>query len=182
MDRKIEIQVINICNSPDTIGAYSITLQEIDGLRSITITVGPTEAQSIALYLRKIAPPRPLTHDLTATILAALDVNVIRTLIYKVQNGIFYSYIYLKRDNEIIRIDARTSDAIAVAIRTQCPILIYDSILAQKSLYKKDTQPASKPYEQTKLKSILEKAIKEENYELAAQIRDQLNSMKNGDK
>ena len=97
MDRKIEIQVINICNSADTIGAYSITLQEIDGLRSITITVGPTEAQSIALYLRKIAPPRPLTHDLTATILAALDVNVIRTLIYKVQNGIFYSYIYLKR-------------------------------------------------------------------------------------
>ena len=170
MDKKIELQVINITNSQAQVGAFAMLLGEVDGERQLPIIIGPAEAQATALYLKGIKMPRPLTHDF------------------------FYSYVYLKRDEEIIRIDARTSDAIALAVRADyhCPILIYESILEQECLHiseekrvgseESDTDEGSEEEHRSSaptpfsLEETLQQAIKDENYELAAQIRDQINS------
>ena len=128
MDKKVELQVINITNSQAQVGAFAMLLGEVDGERQLPIIIGPAEAQATALYLKGVKTPRPLTHDLFITSLTILGASLIRVLIYKAKDGIFYSYIYLKKDEEIIREEA------------------------------------------------LEQAIKDENYELAAQIRDQINS------
>ena len=135
MDKKVELQVINITNSQAQVGAFAMLLGEVDGERQLPIIIGPAEAQATALYLKGVKTPRPLTHDLFITSLTVLGASLIRVLIYKAKDGIFYSYIYLKKDEEIIRIDARTSDAVALAVRADCPILIYESILEQECLH-----------------------------------------------
>ena len=187
MDKKVELQVINITNSQAQVGAFAMLLGEVDGERQLPIIIGPAEAQATALYLKGVKTPRPLTTSLTI-----LGASLIRVLIYKAKDGIFYSYIYLKKDEEIIRIDARTSDAIALAVRADCPILIYESILEQECLHmsseKRTRSEETDNDEETEeehdlpdatsrtLEEALEQAIKDENYELAARIRDQINS------
>ncbi len=191
MDKKIELQVINITNSQAQVGAFAMLLGEVNGERQLPIIIGPAEAQATALYLKGVKTPRPLTHDLFITSLTILGSSLIRVLIYKAKDGIFYSYIYLKKDEEIIRIDARTSDAIALAVRANCPILIYESILEQECLHlsseertrseKTDNDEEEEEHDlpgatSGTLEEALEQAIKDENYELAARIRDQINS------
>ena len=159
MDKKVELQVINITNSQAQVGAFAMLLGEVDGERQLPIIIGPAEAQATALYLKGIKTPRPLT---------------------------------LKKDEEIIRIDARTSDAVALAVRADCPILIYESILEQECLHMSseertrseetdNDEVAEEEHDlpgatSRTLEEALEQAIKDENYELAAQIRDQINS------
>lgn len=191
MDKKVELQVLNITNSHAQVGAFAMLLGEVDGDRQLPIIIGPAEAQATALHLKGIKIPRPLTHDLYMATLAALGADLIRVLIYKAVDGIFYSYIYIRREEEIIRIDSRTSDAIALAVRADCPILIYESILEQECLHiseedarpedaESDEEAAERQHERSSrsgrtLEEALEQAIKDENYELAAQIRDQIN-------
>ena len=177
MDKKVELQVINITNSQAQIGAFAMLLGEVDGERQLPIIIGPAEAQATALYLKGVKTPRPLTTSHTV-----LGASLICVLIYKAKDGIFYSYIYLKKDNEIIRIDARTSDAIALAVRADCPILIYESILEQECLHlsgEERTRSGQINDEGISDEEALQQAIKEENYELAARIRDQINSRNN---
>lgn len=189
MDNKIRLQVVNISNSHAQIGAYAMLLREVDGERQLPIIIGPAEAQSTALYLKGIKTPRPLTHDLFITSLTVLGVTLLRILIYKAKEGIFFSYIYLKKGDEIIRIDSRTSDAVALAVRADCPILIYESILDQECIHMSEEGGMRKnPMDDDDLKveaestgsttlsleEELDQAIKDENYELAAQIRDQI--------
>ncbi len=191
MDKKIELYIINITTCQSQAGAFSMLLGEVNGERQIPIIIGPVEAQSTIIYLRGMKTPRPLTHDLFTRILKALDISILRVLIYKAHESIFYSYIYLKQGNEIIRIDSRTSDAIALAVRAQCPIFINESILEQECLRMKgfnnaqdetpenERPPQKRPstnHSSQKLEEILAKAIQEENYELAAKIRDQIKS------
>ena len=159
MDKKVELQVINITNSQAQIGAFAMLLGEVDGERQLPIIIGPAEAQATALYLKGVKTPRPLTHDLFITSLTVLGASLIRVLIYKAKDGIFCSYIYLKKDNEIIRIDARTSDAIALG--------------------EERTRSGQINDEGISLEEALQQAIKEEDYELAARIRDQINSRNN---
>lgn len=199
MDKKVELQVLNITNSQAQAGAFAMLLGEVDGERQLPIIIGPAEAQATALYLKGVKTPRPLTHDLFITSLMVLGASLIRVLIYKAQEGVFYSYIYLKREEEISRIDARTSDAIALAVRSGCPILIYDSILEQECIRLSDEEKATSneegkneeedEEEKEKHESIrnikpmtleeaLAQAIKDEDYELAAMIRDRINISK----
>ncbi|MBC8591894.1 bifunctional nuclease family protein [Oscillospiraceae bacterium N12] len=185
MDKKIELQVLNISNSQAQVGAYAMVLGEVDGERQLPIIIGPAEAQATALCLKGIKAPRPLTHDLFYTCLNVLGTKILRVLIYKAKEGVFYSYIYLKRDDEIIRIDSRTSDAIALAVRSDCPIYIYESILEKERLHldvsetsTTEEEEISEPADKESLEQALEQAIKEENYELAARLRDEINRNK----
>lgn len=191
MDKKVQLQVINITNSQAQVGAFAMLLSEVDGERQLPIIIGPAEAQATALYLKGIKTPRPLTHDLFMTSLTVMGASLLHVLIYKAKEGIFYSYIYLKRDEEITHIDARTSDAIALAVRADCPIFIYDSILERECLRmsgeprpssedpdsseEEKKHPMSTNVTSVSLEEKLENAIKDENYELAARIRDQIN-------
>lgn len=188
MDKKIELQVLNISNSQAQVGAYALVLGEVEGERQLPIIIGPAEAQATAICLKGVKAPRPLTHDLFYTCLNILGVKMLRVLIYKAKEGVFYSYIYLQREEEIIRIDSRTSDAIALAVRSDSPIYIYESIL-EKEYIRMDApeQPDTKQKKKAKvseavnpntLKEALEKAIREENYELAARLRDEINQLK----
>lgn len=193
MDKKVELQVINITNSQAQIGAFAMLLGEVGGDRQLPIIIGPAEAQATALFLKGIKTPRPLTHDLFTATLAVLGISLIRVLIYKAKDGIFYSYIYFKKDEEITRMDARTSDAIALAVRVGCPIFIYESILEQECLRisteeragdeetDDDDESGQEGHDSSNtafasLEEKLQQAIKDENYELAARIRDQINS------
>lgn len=187
MDKKIELQVLNISNSQAQVGAYALVLGEVGGEWQLPIIIGPAEAQATAICLKGVKAPRPLTHDLFYTCLNVLGTKMLRVLIYKAKEGVFYSYIYLQKDEEIIRIDSRTSDAIALAVRADCPIFIYESILEREYIRLDDSdQPDTEQQEEetndsdnvNSLEQALEQAIKEENYELAARLRDEINRRK----
>lgn len=193
MDKKVALQVLNITNSQAQVGAYAMLLGEVDGKRQLPIIIGPAEAQSTALYLKGVKTPRPLTHELFTTCLNTLGCTLLRALIYKVKEGVFYSYIYLRREEEIIRIDARTSDAIALAIRSDAPIYIYESILELECLHinpgeirdtddeeeeEDDGEAFIESMSTMPLDEELQLAIEREDYERAAWIRDQIRQQK----
>ena len=167
--KKIELQVLNISNSQAQAGAYALVLGEVGGERQLPIIIGATEAQAMVIEMKGIVPPRPLTHNLFASVLEVLGVKLMRILIYKVDNGVFYSYLYMKAEETILRIDARTSDAVALALRMNAPM--GGSEPDKDELLQEDTIGI--------LKTALQKAIEEEDYERAAQIRDQINQLKN---
>ena len=187
--KKVELQVLNISNSQAQAGAYAMVLGEINGPRQLPVIIGVAEAQSMMIEMTGITPPRPLTHTLFASVLKALGANLLRILIYKVENGIFYSYLYMKTEETILRIDARTSDAIALALRMNAPIFIYDDILETECLKTEhsttanenedtDKEAASPKKTLEQLKSALQNAIDKEDYERAAQLRDIINQQK----
>lgn len=180
--KKIELQVSNISNSQAQIGAYALVLGEVDGERELPVIIGASEAQAMVIELKGIAPPRPMTHNLFASVLEALRVKLMQVLIYKVDNGVFYSYLYMKTEESILRIDARTSDAVALALRMQAPIFVYEEILETERLKTEangenetDKGATSQKNPLDALKIALQKAIEEENYEQAAVLRDQIN-------
>ncbi|NDV58749.1 bifunctional nuclease family protein [Bacteroides sp. 519] len=185
---KIELKVINISNSQAQASAYAMVLQEVNGDRQLPIIIGSAEAQSIALKMKDIKAPRPLTHDLFTSCLTLFDISISEILIYRAHEGVFYSYIYFKKGDSEIRIDARTSDAIALAVRFYSPIYIYESILARESITIQERQAIEEEEAEKKekeqntfakesldsLKNALNKAIAEEDYELASLLRDEI--------
>ena len=189
--KKIELQVLNISNSQAQAGAYALVLGEAGGERQLPIIIGATEAQAMVIEMKGIVPPRPLTHNLFASVLEVLGVKLMRILIYKVDNGVFYSYLYMKAEETILRIDARTSDAVALALRMNAPIFVYEDILEAECLKTVegsiDPMEGSEPDKDELLqedtigiqKTALQKAVDEEDYERAAQLRDQINQLKN---
>lgn len=186
--KKIELQVLNISNSQAQAGAYAMVLGEVDGSRKLPVIIGASEAQAMIIEMKGIVPPRPLTHNLFASVLEVLGVKLMRVLIYKVDNGVFYSYLYLKAEETILRVDARTSDAVALALRMNAPILIYEDILESERVKTEgnaapddqdaDTDESSQEDRLEKLKEALQKAVNEEDYERAAQLRDLINQQK----
>ena len=185
--KKIELQVLNISNSQEQAGAYAMLLGEVDGPRKLPVIIGASEAQAMLIEIKGIIPPRPMTHNLFASVLEVLGVKLTRVLIYKVDNGVFYSYLYLKAEETMLRVDARTSDAVALSLRMSAPIYVYEDILnAERVKIEEDADEgshitkASTPEEAlAELKSALQKAVNEENYERAAQLRDQINRQLN---
>ena len=181
--KKIELQVQNISNSQEQAGAFAMLLTEVGGNRQIPVIIGASEAQTLLIELKRITPPRPMTHHLFASVLETLDVKLMRALIYKVENGIFYSYLYMNAEETILRVDSRTSDAIALALHMNAPIFVYEDILETESLKTKEQTTelmknnafAHNGEDSLEtLKGALQKAIEDEDYERAAFLRDRI--------
>lgn len=195
----IRLAIKGISYSQTQSGAYALVLNEMEGERTLPIVIGAFEAQSIAIALEKdITPPRPLTHDLFKSFAEKFQINVKQIIIHKLVDGVFHSSLICDRDGTEATVDARTSDAIALAIRFDSPIFTYENILEKAGIFLKLEQkdPLSKANQLDDfLENILSKeddfndfeeftidelhqklsdAVTHEEYELAAKIRDEI--------
>lgn len=197
----IKLTIKGISYSQTQSGAYALVLSEMNGKRTLPIIIGAFEAQSIAIALEKeIRPPRPLTHDLFKTFSDRFSIEVKEVIIHKLVDGVFFSSLICERDGVEETIDTRTSDAIAIAVRFQAPIYTYENILDKAGVYLKieeelglsDTLNTENdaaqtedildleveaPFSKLSIKELneqLDKAVTDENYELAAKIRDEI--------
>jgi bifunctional DNase/RNase len=184
----IRLTIDRISYSQNTNGAYALLLNEKGGERKLPIVIGGFEAQSIAVALEKeIKPPRPLTHDLFKNFSDCFEINLKQVIIHKIVDGVFFSSLICVRDKIEEIIDSRTSDAIAIAIRFNSPIFTYESVLETAGIVlkpntKKSVIKSSKPenlefnkMSKNQIKKAIEIAVKNEDYELAAKLRDELN-------
>ncbi|RPD99060.1 hypothetical protein EGM88_04205 [Aureibaculum marinum] len=196
----VRLNIKGISYSQTQSGAYALVLSEVEGERTLPIIIGAFEAQSIAIALEKeIKPPRPLTHDLFKTFSDRFHIKVKQVIIHKLVDGVFYSSLICERDKIEEIIDARTSDAIALATRFNAPIFTYENILDKAGIYLKIKDDSSltrtkieveemaiELAEESSLKEIslnelhkqLDEAVDNEDYELAAKIRDEISKRK----
>lgn len=193
---KIRLNVLGISYSQTQSGAYALVLSEENGQRRVPIIVGGFEAQAIAIQLEGLKPPRPLTHDLFVNFALSFKINFIEVNIYKLEEGVFFSKLICDNGQTRISIDARTSDAIALALRFKCPIYTTEDILTRAGIvidFENETRTKKLETEELKtevpvaeneelkeldleeLKDLLEEAIGKENYERASIIRDEIN-------
>lgn len=191
--QKIRLNILGLSVSQTQSGAYALVLAEENGERRIPIIIGPVEAQAIAIQLEGLKPPRPLTHDLIKNIALAFDISLLEVTIYKLEEGIFYSELLCEMGGKEIRVDSRTSDAVALALRFRCPIYTSEEILKKagivleqedeqspvRSIFDEDYDepvPSSySHYSTNELQELLDEAIQNEDYEKASLIRDELN-------
>jgi len=184
---KIRLNILGISYSQTQNGAYALVLAEENGKRRIPIIIGASEAQSIALQLEGLTPLRPLTHDLFVSLSKAFSINLIMVTITKLDEGIFYSELVCKQDNKKIKLDARTSDAVALALRFNCPIYTNDEIMEKAGIVFESsgdtpedeeqtapTQPNLKAMSIDELELRLTEAIENEEYELASSIKEEI--------
>jgi hypothetical protein len=185
------VEVKRISYYPPSKG-YAVLLQEKDSSRSLPIIVGSSEAQAIALYLEGVDMPRPMTHDLLINVLETLETEINQVAIARMKNGTFFAEIAVSNSQvgEIV-IDARPSDAIAVALRTSTPIYVSDEVMDRASIDNLSagsevaepvssdelTKEASEETVLENLNEALEKAISEEEYEIAARLRDRIKQL-----
>ncbi len=177
MEEEIELKVVDMSSMLHPAQAYALLLQEKNGLLKLPIIIGALEAQSIKLAMMNVDIPRPLTHDLMISLFQKLNVQMEKVLIYKVKEGVFYSYIYFYQDGNVFKLDSRTSDAIALALRLNVPIYTYRSILENDSISEDDNGKLTvniNTIDLPALKKALKKAIETENYELASTLRDEI--------
>lgn len=196
--KKIKLDIIGLSYSQTQSGAYALVLGETEGKRRLPIIIGGPEAQSIAIELEKMQPTRPLTHDLFRSFAQAFKININEVVIYNLVEGIFFAELICQNeDGEVIKIDSRTSDAIALAARFNCPVYTYEFILssagiimedggafAEQGQLEKKTPKAGKSGDKyselstDELKELLKESIEDEAYEKASRIRDELNKRK----
>ena len=194
----IKLTIKGISYSQTQSGAYALVLSEMEGTRTLPIIIGAFEAQSIAIALEKeIRPPRPLTHDLFKTFSERFGIRIKQVIIHKLVDGIFFSSLICEKDGIEEIVDTRTSDAIAIAVRFQAPIYTYENILDKAGIYLKieeeiaikeslnpetvevklEENPSSSQLSSYTLKDLhnkLNEAVANEDYELAAKIRDEI--------
>ena len=197
--KKIELRIVALSHSVSQSNNYAVVLGEMIGLRRIPIVIGSFEAQAIAVAMEKMTPNRPLTHDLFKQTLEAFKVEIKEIIINNLLDGIVYARLICEREGEIIELDSRTSDAIALAVRFQCPIFTYEFILdtagveldesTQTEIEEenddemeekpgKDKQSTLSTYSLESLQNMLLQVLEEENYEKAATIRDEIDKRK----
>ena len=202
----VELKIHGISYSDNTSGAFAIILDEVNGNKKLPIVIGSYEAQSIAIALeKKIKTSRPLTHELFKGFADKFNITINHIVIHKLSDGVFYSNMVCEKDNEVVKVDSRTSDAIALSIRFDAPIFVTKEILAEAGFeddkkYSKDlnltdekffndghisspdynTEKAKdiKKISTRNIKKMLEKSIQNEDYELAARLRDELDLRK----
>ena len=186
------MEILGLSTSPSSGGAYALILTEADGNRRLPIIIGSFEAQAIALELENIKPPRPMTHDLLKNFLLSYDTELKHIYINELSEGTFYAQIVCDRDNQLLEIDARPSDAIALAVRFNAPIFVNPEVLdeagistdpepqeAEDAFGVEESEPGQKELSQLeKLEVELKTAVETENYEKAAKIRDRISKMK----
>lgn len=197
--KKIKLDIVGLSYSQTQSGAYALVLGEVSGRRRLPIIIGSFEAQAIAIEIEKMTPSRPLTHDLFKSFAQAYNIQIQEIIIYNLVDGIFYAKLICSDGKKTVEIDARTSDAIAMAVRFDCPIHTYEFILSTAGIViegndfvylenlndqqleeKNPSSPASnyKSVSVDELKTMLQEALAEEAYEKAAKIRDELNKRK----
>ncbi len=195
---KIELQIADIAPSGSTSGAYAMVLAEVEGSRRLPIVIGGAEAQAIAIELEKMTPSRPLTHDLFRSLAHSFAIDIEEVLIYNLVEGIFFAKLVANLGGRTAEIDARTSDAVAIAVRFNCPIYCYEFILEAAGVSSEEAseelsldEPDIDMEELTtvsdassmsieELQRQLENAINQEDYEKASQIRDEIQKRNGG--
>lgn len=206
--KKIKLDIVGLSYSQTQSGAYALVLGEAKGKRRLPIIIGGFEAQAIAIELEKMTPSRPLTHDLFKSFAESFQIEVREVVIYNLVEGIFFARLHCNQTNgEEVEIDARTSDAIALAVRFECPIYTHEFILATAGIVLDDEGNATgvegdtdtglsedeeeallaaatgNEYQRKsdkELEELLNTALDEEDYERASRIRDELNKRKKG--
>ena len=181
MDDRVKLKVMGITYSQIQNGAYALVLAEENGDRRIPIIIGTAEAQSIAIRLEHLTPPRPMTHDLFASFAQGFGIRLREVFVYHYEDGVFSSELLFDDGTRQIRIDSRTSDAIAIALRTQSPIYTTEKIISEAGIIFQE-EPKEKKKEETKtvkrkhLNDYSTKELKErmEAYEKAALIQQEL--------
>lgn len=194
--KKVKLDILGLSYSSAQSGAYALILNEHKGKRRLPIIIGGFEAQAIAIEMENMKPSRPLTHDLFKNFAETFEIQFKEVIIYNLVEGIFYAKLLCARDNNEVEIDARTSDAIALAVRFHCPIYTYEFILSsagvimeeeeakaepigakiEKNMPKQDDDYKKKTLEE--LKEMLQKVLDREDYERASKIRDEINNRK----
>lgn len=209
MNNLISLVIKGISYSQTQTGAYALILEEESGLRKLPIIIGSFEAQSIALALEKdINPPRPLTHDLFVSLGESFGIQVESVYIYKLEDGVFYSNIvFVDEHGKRSEIDSRTSDAIALAVRFNAPIFAYEHVVEKAGIHLDIIQEEEEllndaiddlenddeihflneeefgsdfsGWSKEELEEEMKKAVMNEDYELAARLRDEIENLKN---
>ncbi|MCR9101810.1 MAG: bifunctional nuclease family protein [bacterium] len=188
--RKIELDIVALSHSVTQSHNYAVVLGEQGGSRRLPIVIGSFEAQAIAVAMERMTPNRPLTHDLFKNTLETFNIELKEVVINNLLDGIFYARLICIKDGEIIEVDSRTSDALAMAVRFDCPIYTYEFILDAAGVVLEDEgdedmgEPAEADVPEKKaslssysvedLRKMLDEVLSEENYERAAEIRDEI--------
>ena len=201
--KKILLEIVGLSYSQNQSGAYVLVLGESSGSRRLPIVIGGFEAQAIAIELEKMTPTRPLTHDLFKSFATTFNINLKEVIIYNVVEGIFFAKLICSDGTKEFDIDARTSDAIALAVRFKCDIYTHESILKSAGIaldgdidstilsenskiaelhiedsFQKENTDVFKSKSSEELKNTLQWALENEKYEMASKIRDELNQRK----
>jgi len=193
--KRVKLKVLGISYSQTQSGAYALILVEENGEKRIPIIIGGFEAQAIVIKLENLDPPRPLTHDLFKSFADKFNITLIEVMIYKLEEGVFYSRLLCNNGEKELSIDSRTSDAVALALRFECPIYINEDILDKAGITITSTEnPASSEpeddrlyetgnskytnYSDEELFKMIDEAVKTEDYERAAAIRDEIEKRK----
>ncbi|MCX6253339.1 MAG: bifunctional nuclease family protein [Bacteroidia bacterium] len=193
--KRVKLKVMGISYSQTQSGAYALILIEEKGERRIPIIIGGFEAQAIVIKLENLDPPRPLTHDLFKKFADEFNISVIEVMIYKLEEGVFFSKLVCNNGEKEYSIDSRTSDAVAIALRFNCPIFITEDILQKAGITVDpsdseistaneigsllDSERAKyDTYSDEELYKMIDKAVKTEDYERAAAIRDEIEKRK----
>ncbi|MFT6845812.1 MAG: bifunctional DNase/RNase [Flavobacteriales bacterium] len=188
---KVKLRIVGLSYSQTQSGAYALVLGENKGKRRLPIIIGGFEAQAIAIQLEDMTPTRPLTHDLFKSFADSFKISIKEVLIYNLVEGIFYSKLLCVQDGKEIEIDARTSDAIALAVRFKCPIYTHEFILSsagivievdpEKAMTEMAKRNPVKPEKQktfSELEELLKEALAAEDYEKASKLRDEIKERK----
>ena len=190
--RKLQVDILGLSTSPHTNGAYALILYELEGKRKLPIIIGGFEAQAIALKLENIRPPRPFTHDLFKNIADAFHLHVNEIIIDELHHETFYAKVVCEVNGEVHEIDARPSDAIAIAVRFNAPLYVTEEIMDEAGIKEEqkeeDEAAVVEPGEVIddedtsdtllNLQTALDEAISKENYEEAAKLRDEISRLK----
>ncbi|PSQ76582.1 MAG: hypothetical protein BRD35_05980 [Bacteroidetes bacterium QH_7_62_13] len=190
------VDIIGLSTSPSSGGAYALVLGEVEGNRRLPIIIGAFEAQAIALELEKIQPPRPMTHDLLRDTFEELEVDVTEVVIDELREGTFFAKIRYRHNGDEHQLDSRPSDAVALAVRVDAPIYVAPMVLDEAGIVAEDESGISSITQQAEEASAesteeeepagtelerkqqqLEKAVEKEDYERAAELRDEIEEL-----